>query len=385
MKKKAHVLQVTGTMNRGGAEVMLMDLYRNISTDTRFDFLINVKDSQNIEKGDFDEEIHQLGGRIEYIGTQWSLGPIKYISHFKKIIQKVGLPDVVHIHLNAKCGIIAMAASLCGVKKIIAHSHADLKFRGSFLHVLGCTLELKFQKLLIALFATDFWGCSPQANQSLFYGRYTDIGKTVVIKNAVNVAAYHSVEEEKTKILKTSFGVTKDTLILGNVGRVVRHKRVDFIIDVLNELKERGIDFLFVYAGRFDDKEYQNVIIQKIREYQLESNVLHLGDRGDIPEIMSTFDVFVAPALKEGFGLVAAEAQAAGVPCVLYTGFPPNVDMGLNLVTFIDVFDVEKWADLILESQNRRCEDKYFIQQKIAKLGYDISENTKHIEQMYCS
>ena len=37
------VLHVTGAMNRGGAEVMLMDIYRNVDAFFQFDFLINYK------------------------------------------------------------------------------------------------------------------------------------------------------------------------------------------------------------------------------------------------------------------------------------------------------------------------------------------------------
>ena len=67
---KLKVLQVTGTMNRGGAEVMLMDIYRNISTDIHFDFLINYKVEAGINKGEFDDEILSKGGRIRHIGSQ---------------------------------------------------------------------------------------------------------------------------------------------------------------------------------------------------------------------------------------------------------------------------------------------------------------------------
>jgi glycosyltransferase involved in cell wall biosynthesis len=45
-------------------------------------------------------------------------------------------------------------------------------------------------------------------------------------------------------------------------------------------------------------------------------NVHDLGFREDIPELMKAFDVLVAPFHKEGFGLVLAEAMAAGVPIV---------------------------------------------------------------------
>lgn len=377
--KFLHVLQVTGTMNRGGAEVMLMDIYRNISPEVHFDFMVNVNRNNFKPQGDFDDEIVRRGGRLLYIGSQWVLGPIRYIREFKKIIQEIGTPDVVHIHLNAKCGVIALAARLCGIKKVIAHSHAALKFRGSFLQVLPSVVELKLQRLLIALFATDYWGCSAAANASLFYRK----GKAVILNNAVDVATFQSVPDGKTQEILQTFGANEGTLVLGNVGRVVRHKKVDFIIDVLKVLHERGIDCLFIFAGRGDDAAYLSEIMKKAKDHAVAERVLYLGDRDDVPALMSTFDLFVGPALNEGFGLVAAEAQAAGVPCVLSVGFPPSVDMGLNLVTFLDNYQPEKWADAILQVCGHKCRDKEKIYQHIAERGFDAVGNTKRIEQLY--
>ena len=236
-------------MNRGGAEVMLMDIYRNISADVHFDFLINYKVKAGILKGDFDDEIRSKGGQIEHIGSQWDLGFLKYIKEFKKVVQKLN-PDIVHIHMNAKSGVIAWAAKKSGIKHIIIHSHADLKFRGSPISRVVGKLELLFQKQLMAMSANSFWGCSQEANESLFYKRLLTPKNSAIIKNAVDVRSYQNVSQLKVKELRSSYGVKKDTIVFGNVGRVVKHKNVSFIIDVLDKLNKENIDFLFVFAGR---------------------------------------------------------------------------------------------------------------------------------------
>mgnify|MGYP007042352171 FL=1 len=57
------VLQVIGAMDRGGAETLVMNLYRNIDRSRiQFDFLVNEK-----RECDFDSEIKELGGKIYYI------------------------------------------------------------------------------------------------------------------------------------------------------------------------------------------------------------------------------------------------------------------------------------------------------------------------------
>jgi len=378
-KNKLHVLQVVGTMNRGGAETMLMDIYRNISEDIHFDFLVNYKIKQGILKGAFDTEIRTKNSQIKYIGSQWDIGPIKYIQVFKNICKELGTPDVVHIHLNAKSGIIAMAAKMTGVKKIIVHSHADLKFRGSLLHNIFSKVELFVQQILIKKYATDYWGASYEACKSL----YPNNNNVVIINNAVDVKSFQNVEKEKVKRFKKENHINDTTFILGNIGRVVKHKNVDFIIDILNELNLRKKDFIFIFAGREDDKAYMQEINNKISRYNLSEKVLYLSERDDIPLIVSALDVFVAPALQEGFGLVAVEAQAAGIPCVLYTGFPSLVDMDLKLVSFIDNLNSKIWADRIESVKDMKLSDHAMILDSIENKGFDIKKNTEIIEKLY--
>lgn len=376
------VLHVTGAMNRGGAEVMLMDIFRNIGPQFHFDFLINYNKKKGIVAGDFDTEILSTRSTLFYIPTQWEIGPLNYCKEFKKLVQE-SKPDIVHIHMNSKSGVIALAAKMAGVKHVITHAHADIKFRGSFIYKMVSNLEMKFQKFLINKYSDQYWGCSLEANKSLFYFSKLNNENSAIINNAVAVQQYQEVSLEESTSLRKTYKIGENTLILGNVGRIVQHKNVLFIVEVLNELKIRGIDFVFVFAGRADQAAYLEEINAKIDAYHLKNNVIYLGLRDDIPVVMNSLDVFIGPALKEGFGLVAVEAQAAGIPCVLYTGFPQSVDMQLNLVTFLDSFIVAPWVEVILEVKNKRCTDKALIRNRIIELGFDSVSNSKDIEGKY--
>lgn len=376
------VLHVTGAMNRGGAEVMLMDIFRNIGPQFHFDFLINYNKKKGIVAGDFDTEILSTRSTLLYIPTQWEIGPLNYCKEFKKLVQE-SKPDIVHIHMNSKSGVIALAAKMAGVKHVITHAHADIKFRGSFVYKMVSNLEMKFQKFLINKYSDQYWGCSLEANKSLFYFSKLNNENSAIINNAVAVQQYQEVSLEQSTSLRKTYNIGENTLVLGNVGRIVQHKNVLFIVEVLNELKIRGVDFVFVFAGRADQAAYLEEITAKIDAYHLKNNVIYLGLRDDIPVVMNSLDVFIGPALKEGFGLVAVEAQAAGVPCVLYTGFPQSVDMQLNLVTFLDSFMVSAWADAILEVKNQKCIDKALIRNRIIELGFDSVSNSEIIGKRY--
>ena len=60
MKEPIRILQVLGRLDRGGAETMLMNLYRCMDRSRiQFDFVIHTTDIC-----DYTEEVKRLGGRI---------------------------------------------------------------------------------------------------------------------------------------------------------------------------------------------------------------------------------------------------------------------------------------------------------------------------------
>lgn len=375
------VLQVTGMMNRGGAEVMLMDILRNKPSDVHFDFLINTAPEDFFSKGAFDDEILSYGCEMRYIGTQLRIGPRQYIKQFKNIYEELK-PDVVHIHLNAKCGIIALAAHKAGCKHIISHCHANIKFHGSWLRNFLNNTEVFLQKFLISHYATDYWGCSLEANKRLYWPWIRK--KSVVINNAIETLLYSQVDYDAVKKVRESYNFPENCIILGNVGRIVPHKNLAFIVDLLNELHKKGHDAALVVAGRNDAPQYVNAMMERAKEYSVDNRILLLGERSDIPVVMHSFDIFVGSSLQEGFGLVAVEAQAAGVPCVLFKGFPQTVNMNLGLCEFIDNFDVNIWIktiqDIKSKSNNITVED---IMSSIKSKGFDAKENARSVSGMY--
>lgn len=82
MSECIHVLHVIRAMDRGGAETMIMNLYRHIDRSRiKFDFLVHVEN-----KCDYDDEILKLGGRIFHIIPYRIYNYVSYKSQFKKLI-----------------------------------------------------------------------------------------------------------------------------------------------------------------------------------------------------------------------------------------------------------------------------------------------------------
>lgn len=79
-----------------------------------------------------------------------------------------------------------------------------------------------------------------------------------------------------------------------------------------------------------------------------------LGFRSDVPSINKATDIFVLPSRFEGFGLVLAEAMAAGAACVTYnsSNMPELIDHERNGL-LVPIADIDALANAIV----RLCND----------------------------
>ena len=364
--------------------MMVMDVLRHLPDDVRFDFLIQTSGAGVPAAGVFDEEIRRRGGRIFYICPQWSGLGLRYFRQFKKLLHnEIGIPDVVHVHLNRKGGMVALAARLVGVKKIIVHNHGSEPY--SFWDLRPRAVEAKILRFLVNRCATDFWACSEREAKILFSPSIYRERRYVVINNAMNMERFQRIDHARVDALRQEFGICGGELTVGYAATFVRGKNFIFVPDLLNALRQRGIRPRFLFMGRLQDKEYYEEFRRKVSSLGLEENVTYLGDRDDVPECLCLMNVFVGPSLKEGFGMVVTESQGAGVPCVVSPGYPRAVDLGLDLVCFMDDYDPAKWADAILRMRDKRCTDKEKIRQAVIRSGFDSAENTRRIVELYRS
>ena len=102
MKKPLRVLHVFRAMNRGGAETLIMNIYRKIDRHKiQFDFLINTKN-----EGHYDKEILELGRGIFYIPNPKETGLRKFYQNFTFINEEQGPFAAIHSHVHHFSGII---------------------------------------------------------------------------------------------------------------------------------------------------------------------------------------------------------------------------------------------------------------------------------------
>jgi glycosyltransferase involved in cell wall biosynthesis len=101
--------------------------------------------------------------------------------------------------------------------------------------------------------------------------------------------------------------------IVTQIGAITRNKRQDVLISVISNLKNLGEDIVGLIVGdtvTAADRIFRRELEQRIEDCGIQSQVLWMGFRSDIGNILAATDCVLVPS-EEGLSLVAMEAMSA--------------------------------------------------------------------------
>ena len=367
MSESVRVLHVLHSMNCGGAETLIMNIYRNIDREkVQFDFLVNVFD-----KMFYEDEITALGGRIFRMPFLTKVTPPVYERNLYDFFKEHGEIRTVHSHLETTTGLILKQARRAGVPVRIAHSHNSRYTRVGLKYAPENAFKAYCRRKIVPN-ATLLLGCSELANDWL-YGK--DGKRAEIVRNGIETEKYAFSEAVRTEV-RRELGIGRDTKVIGHVGRFNDQKNHLFLIDIFEKYHTMNPDSLLLLVG-------EGILMEQIREKTarlgLADCVRFLGLRGDVSRLMQAFDVFVLPSKFEGLPLVIVEAQAAGLPCLAANTISRMSDLGCSLVTFLPIDGANIWADMIKITEGRSQNSS----EAVARAGYDIKATAKTLEELY--
>ena len=357
MKKPERILHVLGSLNMGGAETLVMNIYRNINRDKyQFDFVVHGRDI-----GKYEEEIIRLGGKIYHIDEYKVYNHFKYKKIWNDFFNNHHEYNIVHGHMRSTASIYLKIAKKHGLKTI-SHSHNTSNGKG-IKSIIKKVLQSRIKN------ACDvFMGCSYDANKWLFGEKIANSSNCYVLNNGIdtNFFSYsEKLRESSRKELKL-----KNQFLVGNVGRLCYQKNQDYLIDIFCDIKKIKNDSKLLIIGSGELKES---LIAKMKEKNIYDDVIMLENRSDINALMCAMDCFVFPSRFEGLGIVVIEAQSTGLPCFISDEVPHNVDL-TDLIHRIDINKpAGENAKYIMEELKKIKRKIYSF--KITKANYSI-ENT---------
>lgn len=361
MKKPVRVLQVVGILNCGGAESMIMNLYRNIDREKiQFDFIVHTN-----EKGMYDGEVEELGGKIFHCPQFSGKNLVAYRKWWRKFFQEHPEYHILHSHIRSCAALYFSIAPQFGVKTII-HSHSTSNGEGLQALVKNLMqLPLRYQ-------ADYLMTCSKRAGIWLYGEKACNSSKYVFLPNAVDVEKYQMndvIREQYRKDLNV-----EDKLVFGHIGRFHESKNHPFLLKTFAEIHKKNPDTVLLLIG---DGELRGMIEETIKALHIEKSVLLLGLRRDVANLLQAIDVLLFPSVWEGLPVTVIEAQAAGVPCIISDHITTDVDI-TELVHRLPITDSAKWAELALSGLDRKD-----VCQNVKESGFDVKESAKKLTTFY--
>jgi glycosyltransferase involved in cell wall biosynthesis len=354
-------------MNRGGAETMIMNLYRHIDrSKVQFDFVVHTED-----KCAFDDEITQLGGRIYRIPRYNGKNHFIYTKAWRVFLIKHSEFKIIHGHLRTTASLYLNIAKKFGLITI-AHSHSTAS-RGNRIN----RLVKAIMQIPIKYTADYMFACSYEAGRWLFGDRVINNHKFRIFKNAIELNKFQY--NLKTRNYIRNILNINDKLVVGHVGSFSTPKNHSFLLDIFFELQKYNEDSILLLIG---DGELRANIEIKARKLDIKDKVIFIGSVPDVNDYIQAMDVFVFPSIFEGLGISLIEAQAANLPCVISDCIPSEVIV-TNLIETVSLdAPPNLWVEKINKTINSNVRDhKNYAQ--LAEKGYCVLDTAKELEKFY--
>lgn len=352
---------VKGMTVNGITNVMLNYYDRLDKKQYKIDFAVGT---------DYLEEYRE---KIERDGRKFWVIPnrdselVKYIFILAKLIKNEHY-DIVHIHGNSTLIFPELYAAWCGgVKVRIAHSHNSFGNHPKLAAIARPLFDLLY---------THGMACGQEAGKWMFKDK-----PFVIVKNGIEVNKY-AFDPVVRENVRRRLEIRKDELVIGHVGILNGTKNQKYLISILKQCIEINPLTRLLLVG-------DGVLRQQYEEYAdqlgIRDRVIFSGISDRVEQVMSAMDIFALPSLFEGVPLVAVEAQASGLQCLVSDNVSKEIDIS-DLVQFISLNRAADWRDGILNYQYHEEERKKRSEQgiqDIIKNGFDRDLCVAEVERQY--
>ncbi len=221
-------------------------------------------------------------------------------------------PEVVH-GSTPKAGLLSMIASWINrVPTRIYYIHG-LRYQG--LKGIKRRLLICMEKLS-CFFASHIYAVSYGVKDIIIQEKITKKHIRIIGNGSVNGVDvdFFSPLNQKVPNLKERYGIKSSTIVYGFVGRLVRDKGVNELVQAFLKIHSDSPEVRLLLVGDF---EKEDAIESNIRdEIILNPAIINVGFQKDVRPFLNMMTIFVFPSYREGFGVSLMEAAAMGVPAI---------------------------------------------------------------------
>ncbi len=373
-QRPIRILQVVGSMNRGGIETWLMHVLRQIDrTRYQMDFLVH-----NQEPAAYAAEAKALGSQI--IPCLHSEQPWRYAQNLHEIWTSTGPYHVVHSHVHHYSGYILRLARKLGVPVRIAHSHNDTRVPDRRATVVRKSYHTLMKRLLCRE-ATVGLACSGAAAAALYGPRWQTDARWQILHYGIDLQPFATPID--CHALRATLQIPRDAFVIGHVGRFMEQKNHDFLVEIAAAAMQQRPNTYLLLVG---EGVLAATIQQKVQALGIADQTIFAGLRTDVPQLMrGAMDLLLLPSLFEGLPVVLLEAQAAGLPCLISDLISEEVDLIDLLVQRQSLQQpATRWAaDLLaMAERGRPCVSTQALQ-KVQASSFNIEQSLHQLTAAY--
>ena len=366
------ILHSVGHLSRGGIENWLYYVVRRLDR-TRYEHHVMV---WTREQEAFTADFQAAGVTVHALPNYTN--PIVFAWEFRRLLRTAGPFDILHTHGTQFHGLVMLMATISGVVNRIAHSHTDIQ---PVLHSAGYGYRAYawLGHALIRSLATNGFAVSEKAAVSMFGRAWQSDRRWQVLFCGVDLGPFAA---EPDPSLRQALGIPIESRVIGHVGRFETQKNHLFLIEIIAAACRMDSMIRFLLIG---DGSLHASCVAEIGRRGLAPNVIFISDCRTVPRHMvSAMDAFVLPSLYEGLALVAVEAQAAGLACVLSDRVSLEATILVDRVHYLPLdLDAEGWAHTLLSLPPRLDNRDPACGGAVAGAGFDIEDSVRHLAAAY--
>lgn len=214
--------------------------------------------------------------------------------------------SIVHVQYLAPAMLVILAARMARVRAVL-----------STVHVSGRGYESRLFRFLLktaSRFCSAFFAVS-RSVETFWFGSAMSWSPDAAAGGRRHFTIYNGIDWVELPATGGRRPEGPNSAVIGFLGRLVHLKGADVLLQAMRDIVPVYPSLICRIAG---DGSERGHLEQLARSLGLSSNIQFLGgiEPDAVPSFLESLDLVVVPSRWEGFGLVAAEAMAKGLPVV---------------------------------------------------------------------
>ncbi len=328
-KSIQRILQIVPDLQCGGAEQLLVSLSISLA---RNGHLVSVASLFGRQGTHLEDALIEAGIEVHFLGKRRGFDP-RVTFRLEHVIRSMR-PDVIHTHRYVLAYVLPLVCIgslppvIHTIHSVCDHGPASVRWLNHIAFSLGV--------IPVAI-------CE-EVQRSI--RKCHKIQKMALVPNGIEVERFAAENSARTQV-RRELGIPESATVFVSVARLTPVKNHGFLLAGFAKARRSCENAVLLLAG---NGECRAQVIQQIRDADLGESVHVLGQRSDVPRLLSASDIFVLTSHYEGNPLSVMEAMASGKPVVSTAvgGVPELVADGSNGL-LVPVGDVNSLAAALVK------------------------------------